>query len=276
MGNKFEGIIIASDLDGTYFGDGTVLVERNIERVRYFCENGGHFTFATGRLPIFMRKPMPNIKELINAPAVTGNGTCLYDFEHEKALEEHFLEYEDILEFVEYISSISSNVGFRGTFDKGFVVPNIENQYSRAEYYYFPDFMDKRILGVNEWNNFNLYKVNVMDTPEFLQRLYPMLQARFSDKVTVSRAGTTMIEIMPKGTSKAVMLQKLVKERFAGGTTLYTVGDYDNDLEMHSIADYPVCPSNANDNVKKICKRQLCSNNEGVVADLIDMLDAQA
>ena len=54
--SKFENIVIASDLDGTYFATGTKLVERNLERVRYFCENGGHFTFATGRLPIFTRK----------------------------------------------------------------------------------------------------------------------------------------------------------------------------------------------------------------------------
>ena len=56
-------------------------------------------------------------------------------------------------------------------------------------------------------------------------------------------------------------------------TILCTVGDYDNDLEMHSISDLPVCPSNANDVVKSICKLQLCSNDDGVIADLVDYFD---
>lgn len=46
---KFEGYLIVSDLDGTFLGKQSRIVERNVEAVRYFTENGGLFTFATGR-----------------------------------------------------------------------------------------------------------------------------------------------------------------------------------------------------------------------------------
>ena len=108
---KFENIVIASDLDGTYFATGTKLVERNLERVRYFCDNGGHFTFATGRLPIFTRKVMPNAHELVNMPAVTGNGTCLYDFEAKKPLEEQFINTDSFLELADLAKGFVPNVG---------------------------------------------------------------------------------------------------------------------------------------------------------------------
>jgi hydroxymethylpyrimidine pyrophosphatase-like HAD family hydrolase len=44
---------------------------------------------------------------------------------------------------------------------------------------------------------------------------------------------------------------------------------------MLRLADISACPSNANDNVKAICKHCLCSNDEGVIADLIDLLDME-
>ena len=55
--------------------------------------------------------------------------------------------------------------------------------------------------------------------------------------------------------------------------TLCCVGDYDNDIEMLEAADISACPSNANDNVKAISKLQLCSNDEGVIGDLVEWIE---
>ena len=55
---------------------------------------------------------------------------------------------------------------------------------------------------------------------------------------------------------------------------LYTVGDYENDIEMHELADVSVCPANAIDSVKAICDIELCDNDSGVIAELIEMLDS--
>ena len=272
---KFENIVIASDLDGTYLGKRSVLVERNLERVRYFCENGGHFTFATGRLPLFVKMAAPNASELINMPAITGNGSCLYDFSLECSIEESFIDTEVFFELAEFLKKESEEVGFRGVTPKGIVIPDLENGYSRREYYYLPDFMEKTVADMRQWRGMDIYKVNIMDTQERLQKWYVELIEKFSDSFTVSRAGYSVIEVMPKNTSKAKMLKKTVAELFGDGVTLCALGDHDNDLEMLSMVDLPVCPSNANDSVKGICKYQLCSNSEGVVADLIDMIDRQ-
>ena len=128
---------------------------------------------------------------------------------------------------------------------------------------------------MNSWNELYVYKVNILGEKEDLVNLYPILRDKFSDRFTVSRAGFFAIEVMPLGTSKAKMLKKMVNERFGESVMLCTVGDHDNDLEMHSVADLPVCPSNANDAVKSICKHILCDNNSGVIGDLIDLLNEQ-
>ena len=44
----FSGYLICSDVDGT-FSVNTVTVKNNIEAVKYFTQNGGRFTIATGR-----------------------------------------------------------------------------------------------------------------------------------------------------------------------------------------------------------------------------------
>ena len=141
------------------------------------------------------------------------------------------------------------------------------------EYDMLPAFMDKNICPVNEWNKFSICKINVMADSETLERIYTTVVEKFSDKMNVSRAGYSAIEVMPFGTSKAVMLKSTVERLFGTDIMLCTVGDYDNDLEMHAIADLAVCPENANDRVKAICKLCLCDNDHGVVADLIEYLD---
>ncbi len=270
---KFENIVIATDLDGTYFGSKTRLVPRNLEMVKYFCENGGHFTFNTGRLPIFMRKSVPNADELINMPAITGNGTCLYDFHKNAPIKEHFHNSEMLSDFLGFVRAYSSEAGMRGCIPTGFVIPNLENKYTTNEYYYFPDFMEKRIMPIEEWGSLDVYKVNIMDTHERLAELYEIMKERYAGKLHISRASMNSIEIMPSGTSKAIMLRETVDELFDRPMMLCTVGDYDNDLEMHKIADLPVCPANANDRVKAVCKECFCSNEDGVIADLIEFLD---
>ncbi len=270
---KFENIVIASDLDGTYFGNKVRLVPRNLEAIKYFCDNGGHFTFNTGRLPIFMRKSLPNITELINMPAITGNGTCLYDFEKDQAIEEHFVEFEAFMELVDFVRAYSEIAGFRGVIEKGFVIHSLDNKYNKKEYEHLPDFMEKKIMPIPDWECLNMYKVNMMDTEERLERLFPVLKERFDGKLTINRAGLTWIEIMPRNTGKGIMLRSAVERLFKDKMTVCTVGDFDNDLDMHSVADLPVCPANANERVKAACKHTLCSNDDGVIADLIDLLD---
>ena len=272
---KFENIVIASDLDGTYFADDAMLVPRNLERVKYFCENGGHFTFATGRVPVFTKMSIADPGSLIDLPAVTGNGSCLYDFKNEKPIWEHFVDMDAFADLADTVRRLAPHAAFRGATLNGFVIPGLENKYNLKEYTEYPDFMEKLVMPMEKWGELDLYKVNVISDAQTLEMLYPILREGFSDRFNVTRSGYLAIEIMAHGTSKAVMLRKMVDERFGKNVTLYTVGDQDNDLEMHSIADVAVCPANANDAVKAVCKYCLCDNNSGVIGDLIDLLDRQ-
>lgn len=271
---KFENTVIASDLDGTYFGTTRYIVERNAEAVRYFCENGGRFTFATGRLPLFVRKPIPNTANYLNMPAVMGNGTCIYDFENERAIEEHFVESDKVIEALRYAKAAEGEIGWRASYGEGIIVGDLENQIIRREYDRFPEFFKKHILPAESLREFDLHKTNIMASEECIDRLYPVLREKFSDTLGVTRSASFMIEMMARGTTKAAALKRLAGSYFDEPQRLICVGDYDNDIEMLELADVAVCPSNANERVKAICDACLCSNEEGVIADVIELLDA--
>ena len=275
MKKKFENIFIASDLDGTFFGSKTYLVERNLEKIKYFCENGGCFTFATGRLPMFMRKPIPNPENIVNFPAVTGNGTCLFDYQIGKAVKEHFIDASLLAEVENFlIKETGFEAAIRATYADGVVMSTLENKALKKEFDTFPEYVKRDVCSAHEWKDYNLYKANIRGDVDVIQELYPRMQKIYGDIFTVTTSAKTMIELMPLGISKASMLVDIKEHMLRKDTMLCTVGDYDNDLEMHSISDLAVCPSNANDAVKAICKLQLCSNDDGVIADLVDYFDS--
>ena len=274
MKKKFENIFIASDLDGTFFGSKTYLVDRNLERIKYFCENGGRFTFATGRLPMFMRKPIPNPEQIVNFPAVTGNGTCLFDYQIGKAVEEHFIDASLLAEVEDFlIKETGFEAAIRATYADGVIMSTLENSALKKEFETFPEYVKREVSSAHNWKGRNLYKANIRGDVDVIQELYPRMQRIYGDIFNVTTSAKTMIELMPRGISKASMLVDIKEKMLDKDTILCTVGDYDNDLEMHSISDLPVCPANANDAVKAICKLQLCSNDDGVIGDLIDYFD---
>ena len=274
MTKKFENIFIASDLDGTFFGSKTHLVERNLEKIKYFCDNGGRFTFATGRLPLFIRRPVPNPENIVNFPAVMGNGTCLFDYQNQKAIEEHFVDCSLLAEVEDYlIKETGFEAAIRATYSEGVVMSTLENSALKREFETFPEYVKRVVCSAHEWNGYKLYKANIRGTVDVIQEMYPRIKKEFGDVLTVTTSANTMIELMPLGISKASMLVDVKEKMLDKNTLLCTVGDYDNDLEMHAISDLAVCPSNANDAVKSVCKLQLCSNDDGVIADLIDYFD---
>ena len=55
--------------------------------------------------------------------------------------------------------------------------------------------------------------------------------------------------------------------------TLVCIGDFYNDVPMLEIADIAACPDNAPDDIKAMCNIVTCNNNEGALADLIEILE---
>ena len=74
---KFEGLLICTDLDGTLYRNDKSISRENSEAIEYFKDNGGIFTFITGRMPYFSNDTYNRINP--NAPFGCINGGGIYD-----------------------------------------------------------------------------------------------------------------------------------------------------------------------------------------------------
>lgn len=270
---KFEDILILSDLDGTFLSKASGEVPRNIEKIKYFTERGGHFSFATGRVYPHVVSAVPNAPSYVNAPVVSANGMALYDIVAGKCVEEYFTDSALILDVVELIYEKDPDVLFRGMGRDGVVSFQPENYFMKRE-------MERGDCHVSfvereRWGDENFYKLTLRAEHGKLLEAWRLIEEAFPEKFNLCFSWPTIFEIQPKGMSKAVMALKLKDMLSRGGVKkkLYAVGDYGNDIEMLRVADVAVCPSNAIDEVKSVCDLCLCDNNNGVIADLIEYID---
>ena len=271
---KFDNIMIASDLDGTFLSSETREVARNIERIKYFTAKGGKFTFATGRVGVHVMRRLPNAHEYVNVPVVTCNGLSLLDLSIGRSIKDTFIDSGLVIETVELLTERYPDMCFRAMGPDGIVFFQTENYYVKQA---LTESCPLKFKDYKLWGEEKLYKLTLRDDPDVLEEARVLIEERFGDRYTVCKSWSDLLELQPRGISKAVMLGELrdslssSEERMK----LYAVGDYENDIEMLTLADVAVCPSNAIESVKEICDLCLCDNDAGVIAELIDYLDKE-
>ena len=268
---KFENIIIASDLDGTFLSSECGEVKRNIEKIKYFTENGGTFTFATGRIAMHVVNVLPNAVNYVNAPVVACNGMHLFDLKKGKNVRQTLVDPDLHYETLTYLLERYPDTFYRTMVECGIAHFQPDHYYALIEKnqltYVYATPEEQKKLGI--------YKLTLRDKPEVLDEIKEVLEDKFGEYYSICKSWCDLLEIVPKGYSKAVLLKELQAELSLGGSmkTLYAVGDHENDLEMLRMADVAVCPANAIASVKAICDHCFCDNDSGVIADLIEYID---
>ena len=73
---RFEGVLLASDMDGTLLNSSRLIGRENREALRWFTDCGGRFCVATGRAVEVTRMYFNDIP--VNAPYICLNGALVY------------------------------------------------------------------------------------------------------------------------------------------------------------------------------------------------------
>lgn len=270
---KFDGVIIVSDMDGTYIANDATGARRNREAIEYLKENGGHFTFATGRNLGRLFCAEPDAREVVDLPVITCNGASIYDISSNTEISSHKLDMEYILKILDIIESYDPSIAFRGATVEKFLYYKLSNPCIKNEYEKLSDDV-KRFLPINEWDRDAMLKISLRGDDGVLTRLYPIIKERLSDKVEIVKSDVSIIDIQAVGITKASGIQQMLRSHFGDRKMFLCVaGDYDNDLEMMSIADMPCCPQNAAPKVLELCKSHFCHCNDGLIGDIVEHLD---
>lgn len=274
MKNKFQNIVLATDLDGTFLTKDPDGRRRNLDAIQYFKENGGHFTFATGRYhTAVLGGSYFRSEELLNLPAVTGNGSCLYDYASGSVLEKKPIPYEFVRELYFEMKRMAPTAGLRAITDEAVIYTELSNPMMEADFAWLSPKRESRLVPIDEWGAYGLYKLAIRDEVDIVNDIKPRLAECFRGKLEVSQSDDTLIDVQALGVTKALGLRRLCELCFDHPVTLCVAGDYHNDLEMMAVADLAFCPENAVDEVKAICRATLCHHDRGVIAEVIEYLD---
>lgn len=252
---KFDGYLICSDVDGTFHcGDGTI--EGNSEAVRYFTENGGRFTFCTGRSAAYLLRP--DLNRVMNAPACLFNGSLVYDYRDQRILAQKRLD-RTLGEYMEALQPWWEDMEGFSACDQydGEHIP-VKNPSPETP----PDL-----------TMFPLKLLFVFKTPEKADAFQAEVTGLpCTQNVFVCKSWSVGVEFIPADGTKGHALER-IKAHLGNIHTAIGIGDYENDIPMLTHADIGVAVGNAIPQVKAAADYVLTDARECAIRQLIEMLD---
>lgn len=265
---KFDGILFLTDLDGTLLKNDGSISKENIDAIEYFKEEGGKFSFVTGRMPFFTS----HIYEKINPNIAFGciNGGGLYDHIKQEYIWTKTLP-DSVIDLLECVDKNLPQIGIQvNTFSTTFFCKDnsvMENFTVRTgakryvcDYHDVKEPLAKIIFGCETEDDIELTR-NLLDSH------------KLADSFDFIRSEETLYEILPKGSGKGTALKKLIEIFGFDADKTIAIGDYDNDISMFLEAKAGIAVSNA-------CKAALdaadfvtVSNEEHAIARVIYELE---
>lgn len=282
---KFDGILICTDCDGTLTDINGELSECNAKAIKYFQNEGGRFTLATGRFPDHLNKYADKLE--VNAPVISLNGVLLYDMEKKKEIGNFSMHSADSMVVLEYINEYWKGVweywiNFSGNTSACY--KPFEDKFE-SETLVLSDFDRKRLTnGSGDLQERPIFscmrdiipkttaKIVFVMPEDMLRPMQKDLREKFGDKFHFDSSWPNGLEMQGIYSSKGIAVQKL-KEYLGNITLTVCIGDYDNDISMLKVADIGYAVGNAIDEVKSVADRITVTNNESAIARVIQELE---
>ncbi len=263
---KFDGLLLASDFDDTLYDLTFHIPERNLNAIRYFTEHGGFFTVATGRAHRTFSPYAPMVP--MNAPAVLSNGAAIYDFQKDQVVEQTALDHRAQEELGELM--------------KAFPQLSIEAYHGEDIYIWNPNEITlahmKKVAC-----DYTLCPGEEMPTPwvkalfhqehEILLQAREYLLGRWGEHYEAIFSNPRYLEITCKGSTKGGMIVRLAQLLGIQPQHIYCVGDNQNDIPMLEQSAIPFAPANCAQEVRDWGARVMCHCNDGVIGDIVELLD---
>ncbi len=267
----YSDILITADYDRTITGPKGEVPQRNVEAIRHFIDNGGHFTVNTGR-------SLPNASVCIqnvpmNAPILLYNGSLAMDGEKTVFSHEIVLPMEETLlavcrafpELSVSLQGLQAHYDFQshGLWKTYLHEENTIHQRARAGVEYGPFIK----FNVYHYNEGEIQAQMFTGTPEeiaLMDRAEAWILEHYKDTLSVFRSGARLLNVHAAGVSKLAGARQL--QQLLGKKILICIGDEGNDVSMLEGADYAFCPADG-----KVADQfpNVCPCGEGAVADVV-------
>ena len=266
---QFEGVLICTDLDGTLLKNDKTISEENLQAIRYFEENGGFFTFVTGRMPCSVKGIADLVKP--NVPFGCINGGGLYDY----GKSAYIWMQEMSRDVFELVDAVERNIEGMGIWIDALDLSYFYRENSATEHF-------KHASGTpNIRSHYRDIKTPIGKIvfahpeeeriSELIELLAAHPRAREFDFI---RSEKLFYEILPKGIHKGVVLPVLAKHLGVDMKKTVAIGDYNNDVGMLRAAGVGIAVANAVPEAKAAADLVTVSNEEHAIARVIADLES--
>ena len=275
---KFDGVLLISDFDDTLLrtseavssgGELPEIPPYNLERIRYFMDQGGRFALASGRVWVSFVHFLPMVPT--NAPCGTGNGAAIVDPATGENLYLHPLpdSFGAVVEELEALRPTCACELYSADNTSAVLRPNdLTRNHARISRYTFreitradqarPPFLKALFEGRRE-------ELERLRAHMVAQPWYDAYEAFFSSD--------TLLELIARGSNKGTMAVKLAQLCGVSLEHTYCVGDNANDLPMLEKARIAFAPANAVPAIHESGAVILCDCMDGAVGQAVDYLD---
>ena len=265
---KFDGVLFYTDYDDTLYNSAHTVSPENHAAIRYFMENGGRFSIATGRAH---RTFTPQIEKeglVLNAPVVLSNGAALYDYGAGRYLVETCLDGGTPARMAELCQAFP-DLAFEAYHGEDIYVHN-PNRVTMAHLAKVGSPYLAAPIGEmpTPWT-----KVIMEQSQPYLKEVQARLLGRWGEHYEVIFSNPVLLELTAKGCHKGAMAAKAAELLHISPENLYCMGDNQNDIPMLALSAIPFAPSNCAPEVRDWGARVLGSCDEHAVAQAIEILD---
>ena len=270
---KFDGVLLVSDLDWTLLSNNRTISIENIEAIKRFTDQGGIFTYITGRTFYQSITVLEQFTPAVPFGCINGGG--IYDPKTKNYLWSVQLD-ESIMDLTAFVRSEFPNVGIElcGFYESWYLQTTPLSEFYK-EYLYENSGVVPYANDSTRGAKTPLAKVYLYSESDKMQCLMEKLHAQpFATQFELVRSGAEIYEIMPKGTTKGNCLLRLADILVIPCHKTIAVGDNDNDVSMFRTAGMGIAVANASEKAKATADLVLeRTNNEHAIAEVIQKLE---
>ena len=265
---KFDGLLIASDMDGTLLNDQRKIGEATIEALNYFTQNGGSFALATGRT----RPATAAYRNLLpcNAPGVYLNGAIICDERNEHMVYMEGLD-DRAKDLAKQVMERFPHIGIEVFLLDHSYVCNM-NEVTREHFInldipYVEIPIDEIPEPCEQWG-----KINFTGTPEEVEPVRAFVEP-MKEFFNFTFSTPVFYEMTCKGGHKGDGVRRMADYLGIKPEMICTVGDSQNDIPMLELAGMSFAPENARADVLEIADVVVADNNHDTLAGVVAHLD---
>jgi len=264
---KYKAIVC--DLDGTLLNNQHSVSEFTQSEIKRVSNLGIKVILATGRHYVDVKSVAEKLE--LDTCIIGSNGTRAYSGKGEMLIM-HNLDISVVEGIMNY--DLPGDIHLNIYQGKEWLV--LKDHKELLDFHKDSGFKYRKISGIedlkiDEVNKFYLYSQD----QELMQKVEQDLKAIFSEKADIFFSYYSVIEVMPKGISKGLALEELMKNEGIKAEEVMAFGDGLNDYEMLKWVGKGLIMENADENlVKKLPHLQMIGNNneDGVAKYLSENL----